>query len=260
MHECSRAPVHRDGRSAAGLVGSGLALLPSASKARPPIDRLVSIGTWRPSVGVAPAGLELTGISCPSSRFCMGVGDTYGPGAANDTTPGYAAYLWNGSVWSDSPYPGAAVAKGLSTDGWRDSVSCVAKAMCLVAYTGTPPLHAGDIREFGYGVIEWSGSAWKNTSFPDPTDQLAGLQCVSARWCMAVIDPGQDMTNGGRAMSAVWNGHSWTTQNIGTLDVPGDTPLALSCPTTTFCMTTTNAYGEIMDSALSPTQENASYQ
>jgi hypothetical protein len=111
-----------------------------------------------------------------------------------------------------------------------------------------------------YGVIAWNGRAWSDTGFPESEDQLSGLDCVNASWCMAVSDPGQDIGNGGQAQSVIWDGHTWTTQDIGALSVPGDTPFSLSCPTTTFCMTTTNTEGEIMDSALSATQDNVSYR
>lgn len=221
--------------------------------------RVTWIG-WSPPTALTSAGLELTSISCVSSKFCMAVGDTYGPNAANDTTPSYAAYTWDGSSWSQAPYIGLALPSGLSSEGWFTSVSCVSSSMCLASYLGMPPLNSSDIGENVYGAVEWNGSAWEDTGFQYTQDQLNGLDCVTRHWCMAVIDPGQDVAGSGQAMSAVWNGKIWTTERIGSLDVPGFTTFALSCPTDSFCMTTTNAYGEIMDSADSPTQENSSYE
>lgn len=226
-------------------------------------SHLVQLGAWTaPSSSLIPAGLELSGISCVSASFCMAVGDTYGQTAGNNTTPTYAAYVWNGSTWSETPNPGSSLASGLSPGGgWLDSVSCVSITMCVATYDGWRPLiNSYGIGELVYGASEWNGSTWRGMGFPDPGDQLTGLDCVTAQWCMAVIDPGQDIGNSGKVMSAIWNGQSWAIDSIGNLTVPGDTPFSLSCPTTTFCMTTSNLYGLLTDSSLSSTQQNVSYR
>lgn len=60
--------------------------------------------------------------------------------------------------------------------------------------------------------------------------------------------------------AALWNGSAWQLTPISGLTSPGGGPsFSLSCASTTFCMTTTNLDGEIMDSAIQATQDNVSY-
>lgn len=218
-------------------------------------SHLIQVGGWSQPTGLSPTGLELTGISCPTSTFCMAIGDVYNNSASSSTTPDDGAYIWNGASWGPAGDPSSAIPVHDTFAGWLTGVSCSSPTMCLATYLDSTQ----NIGTTDYGVLLWNGTAWTDTGFPDQGSQLNGVDCVTSQWCMTITDPGQDIADGGAVESAIWDGNRWTFDTLTGLTVPGTTPFSLACPTTSFCVTTSNINGEIMDSGIQASQDNVSY-
>jgi hypothetical protein len=167
----------------------------------------------------------------------------------------FGAYRWNGSNWTETPFPAP---PGVAS-GWLDAVSCVSPSYCVATGTGTPPLSASTLGNLD-GVAElWNGQNWSNTNFPGANASATGIDCVTTGWCMSILVPGSCVACGGQVSAALWNGSSWQLTPISGLTASGGNAFGLSCPSTSFCMTTTNLDGQNMDSGINPTQDNVSY-
>jgi hypothetical protein len=104
---------------------------------------------WSPNAGSADGSIsgtgELTGVSCPSARVCVGVG-TSGAGAY---PPVFAR--WKGHRWSKMAQPAGPLPFGSLT------VSCSAVNACTAIGTVWEPSYAVAT----YPVIErWNGTRW----------------------------------------------------------------------------------------------------
>jgi len=203
--------------------------------------------TWSAPTSVDPPALNggpgLTGISCPSSSFCMAV-DDYGN-----------ALSWNGSTWSapqavdsGTPLAGiscAAVGSCLAVDAngnflsfgngtWSPvitpnpatgdftAVSCPATTLCI-AFSETSGTNSYAT------LIHYTNGAW-HTSTPQWVDASAGyvtgVSCPSSTFCMAVDGKGDALS---------WNGSSWG--EVLHVDGSGSTGIdAVSCPSASFCV------------------------
>ena len=123
-------------------------------------------------------------VTCAGDRDCWVTG-THG-------TAGTISGHWDGRTWSAVPTP-TAHARGDSLAG----ISCPGVSCLAVGGTDEPyrPL-----------AERWNGSAWRVTPIAVPNAQLAGVSCVTARYCLAV---GVHTNSGGRALSERWNGSRW---------------------------------------------------
>ncbi len=203
-----------------------------------------------------------SGVSCPTTRFCMVVGS-----GGSD--------VWNRSTWTHHPLPEPAVdvsctgpsycmAVGSQTndndntrdiadvwDGlrWRrlkfpppglgsvfDAVSCVPFAGCMAVGQ-----HGG--RHIDNFADWWNGTKWRLLSVPggvgytDGNDGdlmgLADVSCTSAFSCMAVGNYIGTRTQLGYNLAVVWNGSTWRlTRPVG----PGGGLAAVSCMSVTSCI------------------------
>jgi Fibronectin type III domain len=123
--------------------------------------------------------------------------------------------------------PGLSGAKGADT--LIKSISCSSTTSCMAVgtmYDGTSQRALAE---------QWNGSSW--TTVPTyntaPTDDnnLFGVSCPSATWCIAV-----GMSPAG-ALIEQWNGSSWT--NVPSPAIPSSSYTDLegvSCPSTTLCI------------------------
>jgi len=114
----------------------------------------------------------LTGVSCASARFCMGVGYYY-----DGTVWRTLVLRWNGTRWARvaSPDPGTTDYNDL------EGVSCLSASFCMAAgyyYNGTTALDL---------MLRWNGTKWAQVSAPHPgvTSELYGVSCPRAGFCMA---------------------------------------------------------------------------
>ena len=148
----------------------------------------------------APASLgwafHVTGISCPSSSFCMAV----------DNGGNYSTYSTSGG-WTTPAQ--------LLASSRLSGVSCASATFCAALGSGNGTLYT------------WTGGTWTASSVTlGPQFQYQGtVSCApgSADFCVAVSG----------ANAAVYSGGSWSTTPIDTTN--GDLT-GVSCPTTSSCV------------------------
>jgi hypothetical protein len=147
-----------------------------------------------------PKGGGPDGVSCISSTFCMGVGQTY-PGTE------YAiptADTWNGTTWSPTPTPPTRRGQesGLS------SVSCTTSTSCMgVGWFGSEnPTHTM--------AETWNGTTWSALSSPNKTSAydnwFSGVSCTSSTTCVAVGAYSYGPNDTPLALAETWNGSAWS--------------------------------------------------
>jgi hypothetical protein len=215
----------------------------------------------------------LSGVSCTSSSFCLGVG-VYGKAGAERTF----GERWNGGSTS---LVTAAPAAGY-TETELNGISCVSTSFCVAVgryykagadhmildkWNGTALASMSVPHLFGPGAtldlysisckgttfcmavgfytaeptypfsMEWNGSAWTEQTVPAPSStedmQLSGVSCTSASFCMAVGYTGNNQ------LIVRWNGSSWSIVDDTT---SGISPVAVRCRSTTFCMAVGTSY------------------
>ncbi len=189
-----------------------------------------SAGTWSEASLIDPQA-GLLSVSCPSSSFCMAMDG------------GGRALTYNGSAWSE-PLP---------TGGSLFHVSCVSASFCAAVgaeYAATyrdgqwsEPVHvsAGGLDSVscssetfcmaidpggGGGAIEttYDGSTWSTpTEFDSqPDSALQSLSCVSASFCVAAGNFGDELT---------YDGSTWSKEQIGHSGIID----SVSCRSESFC-------------------------
>lgn len=159
---------------------------PKGSPAFAPLIEHWNGTTWSAQAVPVPKGSRygtLTGVSCPSDKFCVAVG-----------TDGASVLIerWNGKAWH--------IAATDAAPGMLYGVSCPAPASCFAVGGG----QAGG----GALVERWSGGRWRESAPPVPAGAqypwLQSVSCVSPDHCLAV---GDDINPG--TYAAAWNGRSW---------------------------------------------------
>ena len=170
---------------------------------------------WQPVALEQP--VDLTGVSCTSSSFCMAVGSVPFP-----SLPATLAEEWNGGSWSVVPSPSTGTNSGLT------GVSCTGPSQCTaVGESGGQPL-----------VETWDGTTWTVATTPSASGAaLLTVSCPASNACMAVgtVTVGPQLEN--VAFAEQWNGVAWTIVPTGSL--PGSTENVLdsvSCPSAVDCM------------------------
>src|SRR5215469_2100 len=157
---------------------------------------------------------ELFGVSCPTARFCEGVGSyQLNPSGVS------LAERWNGNTWAIQafPVPRSSTYAGLS------KVSCASDRFCeAVGYYGDV---LGLRLPF---AAKWNGTSWKLQRMPAPAEASfnnpGGVSCVSSSFCEAT----EDSDAGPFALR--WNGASWHFQHV-----PGQGVASVSCVSPSFC-------------------------
>jgi hypothetical protein len=177
------------------------------------------------------AGGDLFGVSCASSKSCVGVG-SYGDADFDIVA---LAESWNGKTWtaSKASAPAGATSAGLQ------GVSCVSPAACVAVgwYTqaGGYPLGLGE---------SWNGRKWTEAPLPKSGGygELFSVSCVSWSYCLAVgvgdgTAPGATQ---GTPSSDVWNGKSWSFKKVPVPPKGGGTATSVlqgaRCLTATDCV------------------------
>ena len=151
-------------------------------------------GTPNATDGNGATNNHLSGVSCPTTTFCVAVG------AYDDSVNGGSRTLvetLNGGVWS------LGTSQNLGTFDYLMGVSCVSSAFCVT-------VGESDVPTSSRTVIESStdGSSFSLNSSPNSgsgVNGLRGVSCLSTTFCMAV-----GVAGGGHALAASWDGVSWT--------------------------------------------------
>jgi hypothetical protein len=132
------------------------------------------------SPGPVGSSIELDGVSCPSSGFCMAI-----DGQLN-TVFEYTAGSWDG---------GHLLPIGTDTASNFVNVSCTSTQFCM-ALVGTD---AGEL------YYTWNGTSWSSASTPfdaSANGHVVSLTCTSASFCLETDAIGQAL---------VFNGVTWSS-------------------------------------------------
>ena len=149
----------------------------------------------RSSITTDPTGGVLNGVSCPQANWCMVVGYEEGTSfVAKPAAAKPAAYIWQPSGWSTSPFANN------SSDSILWSVSCASKDFCLALGQQPGPTLFSNPEQV---ALEWQGTSW--SSIPIPSGVLfESVSCSSDSFCMALGHINS------QSVSEVWNRASWT--------------------------------------------------
>jgi hypothetical protein len=172
-----------------------------------------------PVAGVEPGQgvfVEVSGLSCTLSGYCMAVGYYAGTGQPDRQPAGTFADQWVDGRWTPQAAP--AVVPVLS-------VSCVSSSWCVASVTPNSGSQAD--------IERWNGLRWSSTSGGlGQANYVASASCVSAVACVVA-----EATSGDRVEAVDWNGGHWIAE-----DVPGlragyqAVGVDLSCATTASCL------------------------
>jgi hypothetical protein len=181
--------------------------------------------------------VEMTGVSCGSTEFCIAVG-TYENTSLKVLT---TAEFWNGKEWTLQT-PGSPTG---ATRSQLLGVSCMPAARWCAAvgnYVNSSKVQV-PLAEIANGN-EWIVSA---TAVPTgaKTISLSGVSCISSEACTAV---GQYTNSGGMTVPLAerWNGTAWAIQGTTTVAGAITTKLSgVSCASEAAC----TAVGHYINSA-----------
>jgi hypothetical protein len=169
----------------------------------------------------------LTGVSCPSIRLCVAVGENL-------------AERWNGARLTiqriEWPFP--------AKDVQLQAVSCTSTSAC----TAVGSFIRGD-RKLPL-VERWNGRRWliQRPAYPPgrtrPGAGFDGVSCSSTTACTAIGRLGRT------GLVEQWKGTSWAVERFAR----GLGVSAVSCPSNSFCMLVGDASAERLGGSPSPTQ------
>lgn len=181
---------------------------------------------WSISSAPSPGSRSvLSGVSCPTPRFCQAVGYTvFGSQTQTAAKSGASPVLqvplaerYDGARWRVEPFPGGVT-------GMLRGVSCPTPSFCV----------AVGQRGGSTALIEtWNGRSWMSTptGLPPGTSDLQGVSCPSPHFCVAVGSQDQatlvEATSGARW--SVMPSPNGPTTFYSTLS-------GVSCNATPFCM------------------------
>ncbi len=147
--------------------------------------------------------VDLTGISCVTSAFCVLAGIAY-----SNTDARLYLRSWNGTRLTAMKL---AAAKSSTGELLVTGVSCATRTNCAVS--GISDASNDLVHAF---TQVWKGTAWQpvTATWPKGTaeSELLGLSCYGQHACDAVGAAGSDAAP--HATSAAFNGRSWTVQRV----------------------------------------------
>jgi hypothetical protein len=181
--------------------------------------------TWtvEPNPGAAMTASGLFGVSCPSSSFCVAVGQH---------SEAALVEVWDGARWSVQSTPTVA-----RYGTWPTAVSCVSTHACTLVGSYNANRVPGQAAPVQLAE-RWNGHAWSVQHVPEDVTgypALRSVSCVSQSFCMATGT--SHMGNGSEAFSPLadrWNGVRWTDATVG---LPKASPFyGVSCITAGYCL------------------------
>jgi hypothetical protein len=185
-----------------------------------------------PSPGSSDSSLH--GVSCVGAKRCIAVGwARTDPGAFSEALVESS----NGGAWSivPTPVPPAPPEAG-PTEAQLYGVSCASGKFCMAVgwqrYGYRSPHCCGKTL-----TEAWNGSKW--TFVPSPNSEnnesLAGVSCVSSRFCVAVGTVYGTFEGPGRTVVESWNGTEWSLVPSPSPAI-GDGLQGVSCVSARFCV------------------------
>jgi hypothetical protein len=170
----------------------------------------------------------LLAVSCPSTMFCIAVGNYYTNAPLNAQHP--LLEQWNGTAWSVVAAPEA--------NSHLVGVDCYSSTVCVAV---------GLDDGVGPFAERLASGKWKVESPPKPVGfegvtgvevGLLGVSCPSSTGCVAVGQYGTSGSSATRTLAESWNGTSWSlesTPNETEAGPSGDGALSVSCVSATEC-------------------------
>ena len=144
----------------------------------------------------------LTGLSCPTARFCM----------ATDSI-GNASYTIDGSQWSQ-PTTVNLDPTGSTTPPPPQNLSCTSASFCAA------------INNSGDAYI-WQSGGWIGPQSLSSGNTLTNISCVGNNFCVVTDNTGH---------AYIWQNGKWGRATAITASEPAVSDSGLSCATTNFCM------------------------
>ncbi len=137
--------------------------------------------------------VQLAGVSCVTTQFCIAVGNVVSSGIESPLI-----VQWDGSAWT------VVQDSGTDTTALED-VSCLTVNFCMA-------VGAIGFATHSVFVEEWNGTTWVPTTLPNPVDTTDafgfGISCTTPTFCMIVGAAGTTLSGG--AYAASWDGTTWT--------------------------------------------------
>ncbi len=142
---------------------------------------------------------ELLGVSCPSSSFCMAVGDDGSASGPVNSTYAFAA-IYQAGRWSSPAVPNAQT--GIGSTNELSAVSCPTPVWCLaIGFSAPEGTDGAGSGELGGTTEIWGGSSWSIAPMLAPSGVLTSVSCPAAESCLVSI---------GAASIAELQGSSWS--------------------------------------------------
>ena len=170
---------------------------------------------------------QLDGISCPTSTFCVAVGQTTDEYGAEQHP---AALVMRSGVWRQVGTAGLAAGASLSGVDCRSSTDCVA--------VGTRSYSSRTLAE------RFDGTHWTTIRTANPgsgLNVLVGVSCHTSSFCMAVGDVG-DYVEG--TLAERYDGHRFVAVRTPDPSSGGNALTGVSCTTTRSCVAVGTAPGD----------------
>ena len=219
---------------------------------------VLSGGSWTtstlplPAAPTATSGAGMEGISCPTTTFCVAVGEYSDSGLQTNGVSRSNAIvgIWNGTSWtlSDPPMPSDANSANGSN---LVSVSCTDTTHCTAVGDYGPTFPSGTPNPSAWAplVETLSGGTWTADAPAVPSDAtplnsdgpydgLSSVSCANATNCVAVGSYQQASTSGGDNIGIyTLAGGTWTSTP---LSMPSDHEWQnagpVSCPAVGSCV------------------------
>lgn len=175
------------------------------------------------ATGGAIQYLGATGLSCPTARECIELGNTQTYVTADAWYQGRFVRLRN-------PLPADLVA-----------LSCPVPTMCMAV--GSLPGNSTSFTGCGGRIVAevWYGSTWRWADPPTQASECEGIEavtCLSARWCMAVGGQNEIGKAPSLTLAEIWDGRTWRV--VHTADpagaVVGSNLAGIACASKTACL------------------------
>ncbi len=194
----------------------------------------------------SPSGASLAGISCPSAKTCMAVGEA----SASGTTQALSEILASGH-WSILLTPDPHLAKFTQLEG----VSCRGRLYCVAVGYSSP-----DGATFQPLIETYDDGAWSIDATPVPTGdtetRLSAVSCTGRNACIAVGETGVGTAN--QTLIERFNRGQWSivsrSNAVRTQNLWG-----VSCWAAKSCVAVGADYGEPQDMTLAESSHRYSW-
>jgi hypothetical protein len=170
--------------------------------------------SWKLQRDIGPhvsPGYQLDGVSCPSARHCIAVGDGSGPNGG-----GSLVEQWDGGRWVRDPSPNPDTTPGSGQQVNLTAVSCADRGDCVAIGSYSIGLRSRLLAE------SYEGGKWSIRSPITPkrlSYELDSIACPTATECVAVGSsalwsrPGFPVKKV-QPLVELWDGQAWIAQRL----------------------------------------------